>query len=414
MINKLKRKFLIMGTVFMFILMTVLVLVMNIVNFREVTADADAVLDVLTEQNMPLTDDKQPKGKPDKMKGFIPHGMSPEVPYESRFFTVTVSENGEVLQSDLSKIVSVDDNSANSYINKALGSDKARGFIDGFRYLKVEADDGTKIIFLDCGRKLDSFISFLWISIAVGLFGCVVVFVAFIFTAGKIVAPIAESYEKQKRFISDAGHEIKTPLTIINANVDLLETDGEKEELADIRQQTKRLTELTNNLVMLSKMEESEHTLGKIEFPISDLAIETANSFSALAVRNGIAFTSQVEPNITANGSPDDIRQLVCILLENAIKYCSESGKISLQLKTVKKNVKLFVFNTTKYKVNEANLPYVFDRFYRSDASRNSETGGHGIGLSIAKAIVEAHSGTIEAHTNTGYDFCVTAVLPIK
>ena len=263
MINKLKRKFLITGTVFMFLLMSVLVFAMNIVNYREVTADADSVLDVLTSGNMPFFEHKHDRERPERIEKFIPRDMSPEVPYESRFFIVRVSSDGEIIQSDLSRIVSVDDDSAKEYINEAMESGKTRGFIDSFRYLKTADDNETKILFLDCGRKLDSFMSFLWISVIVGLAGCVIIFIAFIFTAGKIVAPIAESYEKQKRFISDAGHEIKTPLTIINANVDLLESDGEKEELTDIRQQTERLTQLTNNLILLSKMEEAENTISK-------------------------------------------------------------------------------------------------------------------------------------------------------
>ena len=413
MINKLKRKFLITGTVFMFILMSVLVLTMNIVNYHEVTADADSVLDVLTNPNMPLFENKQIKEDFKRDKDFIPRGMSPEVPYESRFFIVRVSSDGEILQSDLSRIVSVDETSAKDYINEALESNKTRGFIDSFRYLKTTDDDETKILFLDCGRKLESFTSFLWISVIVGLAGCVIVFIAFIFTAGKIVAPIVESYEKQKRFISDAGHEIKTPLTIINANVDLLQSDGEKEELTDIRQQTERLTKLTNNLIFLSKMEEEEHALNKIDFPLSDLVSETSGTFRALAVSKRIDFNVSVAPDISLNGSPDAVRQLVSILLENAVKYSPEGGAITLELKTHRKTALLTVDNTAKEKVEDDKLSNVFDRFYRSDLSRNSETGGHGIGLSIARAIVEAHGGNVTATTKDGFNFCVTVSLPL-
>ena len=415
MINKLKRRFLIIGTVFMFILMSVLVLVMNIVNYREVTADADEVLSVLSQNGgLPFSEERQREEKPKKDNGFIPRGMSPEVPYESRFFTVTVSADGKIQNTDLSRIISVDENSVKDYTDKALSSKSARGFINGFRYLKTYGENETKIYFLDHGRKLDSFFSFLWISVTVGLGGCVIVFVAFIFTAGKIVSPIAESYNKQKRFISDAGHEIKTPLTIINANVDLLESEGGSEELLDIRQQTKRLTELTNNLILLSKMEESEHTVQKIDFPLSDLVSETASAFRALAVSQNKILEISVESNIVFNGSPDAIRQLTSILLENAVKYSTDNSEIVLTLKTGKKNAVLSVYNDTEEKIYESDLKSVFDRFFRSDKSRNSETGGHGIGLSVAKAIVEAHSGKIEASTKTGFDFCISAVLPIN
>lgn len=413
MINKLKRKFLIIGTLFMFILMALLVLIMNVVNYREVCSDADSVLDVLVQPNLPFFADRDNDEQPDRVFDFIPRGMSPEVPYESRFFVVRVSSEGKMLQSDLSRIVSVDEESAKEYINKALDSGKERGFIGSFRYAKISDDTGTRILFLDCGRKLDSFTSFLWISVIVGLGGCIVVFIAFTLTAGRIVAPIAESYEKQKRFISDAGHEIKTPLTIINANVDLLESDGEKEELTDIRAQTKRLTELTNNLVMLSKMEEAEHTLTKIEFPLSDLVLETANSFRAPASSHGLGYTVSTQPNIKANGAPDTIRQLVSVLLDNAVKYSPENGKINVCLAANRKTATLSICNSTNEKIEEKDLQHIFDRFYRTDTSRNSETGGHGIGLSIAKAIAEAHGGNISATTQTGFDFCVTVNLPL-
>ncbi|MBQ9414090.1 MAG: HAMP domain-containing histidine kinase [Clostridia bacterium] len=413
MINKLKRKFLTIGTVFMFLLMTLLVLTMNLVNYYEVTADADAVLDVLLQPNLPDFDGQTPRGNADDMHDFIPRNMSVEVPYESRFFVVMVSADDEVLQSDLSRIVSVDDDDVNDYIDQALNSSSARGFIGNFRYAKTADETGTRILFLDCGRKLDSFTGFLWISVIVGLSGCIIIFVAFMLAVGKIVAPIAESYEKQKRFISDAGHEIKTPLTIINANVDLLESDGEKEELTDIRQQTKRLTELTNNLIFLSKMEEAEHTLQKIAFPLSDLVEETASSFRALAASRSLQLETDITPQMTMNGSPDAIRQLVSILLENAVKYSPEGGAVTLTLAPHRKAAVLMVRNTAVNPVNDADLPHLFDRFYRTDTSRNSGTGGHGIGLSIAKAIVDAHGGAIAASTKDGQDFIITVTLPL-
>ena len=412
MINKLKRKFLIIGTVFMFILMSVLVLTMNLINYSQVTADADTVLDVLSGAPA-FSEEKSERERPQMPDNFVRKGMSPEVPYESRYFVVRVSSDGDTVKSDLSRIVAVDEESVDGYITKALNGGGERGYIDSYRYLKTAEDGETKIIFLDFGRKLDSFTNFLWISVIVGLAGCVITFVAFFFTAGKIVAPIAESYEKQKRFISDAGHEIKTPLTIINANIDLLESEGEREELTDIRQQTKRLTQLTNNLVLLSKMEEAEHTLRKIDFPLSDLVGETAGNFRALATANNIEFNQSITPGVTLNGSPDAVRQLISILLENAVKYSPQNGQIDLTLKTHKKTAVITLENTAKEAVNEGDLCNIFDRFFRSDSSRNSETGGHGIGLSIAKAIVEAHGGSITASTKTGNDFTITVNLPI-
>lgn len=450
MINRLKRKFVALATVFMLVLMAALLLIMNSINYYAIISESDEILDMLSQANMMFfkdrengrgnsfddffgddldddldddhdddldddhDDDRQLPGKRADFDGFVPRGMSPEVPYESRFFVVTVSADGEILQSDFSRIISVDDETAKDYVSRALGSSRSRGFVDEFRFSKTTSEEGTQVLFLDCGRKLDSFRAFLWTSVAVGLLGCVIVFVAFMLTAGRIVAPIAESYEKQKRFISDAGHEIKTPLTIINANVDLLELEGEKEELTDIRQQTERLTELTNNLVLLSKMEESEHTLQKVETPLSDLVSETAGAFRAPAAARHIETDVQITPDLTINGSPDAIRQLVSILLENAVKYTPEGGSLSVALTTHRKAAVLSVVNTTQEPLNEKDLQHVFDRFYRIDASRNSQTGGHGIGLSIAKAIVDAHAGSITATTTDGSDFRVTVTLPLE
>ncbi len=411
MINKLKRKFLILGTVFMFILMSVLVLIMNLVNYREVVSETDAVIRMLSQPNMPFFIGQTLYD--DDVNSFVPPGMSPEVPYESRFFIVSASSDGDLINSDLSRIICVDEESVMEYISAALKSSSDQGFIGNFRFSKSADENGLRIIFLDCGRKLDQFRSFLRISVIVGLCGCLVVFLAFVFTAGIIVAPIAESYEKQKRFISDAGHEIKTPLTIINANVDLLELDGEKEELTEIREQTVRLTGLTNDLIMLSKMEEAEHTIQKIDFPLSDLVSETAASFRAPAASRGLNFDADIAQGVSMNGAPDTIRRLISVLLENAVKYAPENGSVKLCMISQKKQSIISVENDTAERIAENDLAHIFDRFYRADASRNSSTGGHGIGLSIAKAIVEAHGGSISASSKTGNDFCVTAVLPL-
>lgn len=410
MINRLKRKFLLLGTLFMFILMSVLVLVMNLVNYREVVSESDSVIDMLSQPNLPFFGEQEVIGS-EETDVFIPPGMSPEVPYESRFFIVSAS--GNTISFELSRIISIDQETAKTYIAAALEGSAERGFMGDYRFRKTEDESGFRLIFLDCGRKLDQFKSFLWISIVVGLCGCLIAFLAFMFTAGRIVAPIAESYEKQKRFISDAGHEIKTPLTIINANVDLLELESESEELYEIRRQTKRLTGLTNDLVMLSKMEEAEHTLQKIEFPLSDLVNETAASFRAPAAARGISLEVNAEQGLTACGAPDLIRRLVSVLLDNAVKYSPEGGRIELGLAAHRRSAVITVANDSETAVNEAELDHIFDRFYRADASRNSSTGGHGIGLSIAKAIVEAHGGSISASTFSGKDLKITVSLPL-
>ena len=251
------------------------------------------------------------------------------------------------------------------------------------------------------------------ISILIGVAGCVIVFLVFLFAAGRIIRPISESYEKQKRFITDAGHEIKTPLTIIAANVDLLREDiGENESLDDISSQTKRLAGLTNDLVYLSKMEEADRQLVKVDFPVSDLISETAGSFQAVAASQKKDYRINVQPGLTMNAAPEEIERLASILIENAMKYSPEGGNVTIDLQQQKKNIVLSVSNTTGEEMSQKDQSHLFDRFYRTDRSRNSETGGHGIGLSIAQAITEAHGGRISASFDNASVFNITAVIP--
>ena len=419
MIIKLKRKFIILATISMLVLMSALCGIMNAINYSVVVKESDSTINLLIHPDDPAHENSPPpENSRDGIKAPAHGGMSPEIPYESRYFTVTVSESGEIVKTDLSKILSVDDSSVSDYTEKALSSSRSRGFIKQFRFAKRTSGNETKIIFLDCGRKLDAFKAFLWVSVSVGFGGCVIMFAVFVLISGKIVKPIAESYEKQKRFVSDAGHEMKTPLTIINANLDLLESDGQSgdqaEELEDIRSQTKRMTELTNNLVYLSKMEESEHKPAMAEMPFSDVVSETINAFTPLIKGKNLDFSANITPDITLYGSPDAIRRLTSVLLENAVKYSPANRKLTVNLTANKKSAVLSVFNETENEIKKEDLPHVFDRFYRTDASRNSATGGHGIGLSIAKAITEIHGGGIKAETISGKDFRVTAILPVK
>ncbi len=410
MIHKLKLKFVLLSMTTLFVLLTVIVAGMNIINYNSVIDEADSILSVLS-QNRGMFPDFEPDANLRPNDKLPPH-LSPETPYESRYFSVSYNEMGDIVNVDVSKISAVDRGDAIKLASKVRDR---KGFIGEYRYVVGDDMGGTRITFLDCGRKLDAFNKFLISSIIMAGVGYAVVFVIIFILSGKIIKPIAESYEKQKRFITDAGHEIKTPLTIINANADILEMElGEpNESLIDIKEQTKRLKTLTEDLVMLSRMEESEGQMSKIEFPISEVVAEAVNSFKNIAVSEGKEFICNIEPMLTLNGNDKGIRQLVSILLDNALKYSNNGGTVALTLSKQNRSVTLSVYNTANGDINPEQLKYVFDRFYRIDTSRNSETGGHGIGLSIAKAIVTSHDGKIKAVTNDGKSFVITATFPI-
>lgn len=272
--------------------------------------------------------------------------------------------------------------------------------------------DGELLIFLDCEQKLLSFQNFLLTSLGTSLAGLFAVLVLLMLLAKEIVRPISESYQKQKQFITDAGHELKTPLTIISADTDVLEMQqGSNEWLSDIRIQTERLSKLTHDLIFLAKMEEGAVRIQ--EFSISDLAEKSVQAFQTLAKVQEKNFTSRIQSGLTLRGDPSQIERLFSVLLDNALKYAQPGGRISVDLRLHRHTIRLEIANTTDF-IDREQLSRLFDRFYRADPSRSSETGGHGIGLSIAKAVVLAHGGEINAETQDDSSLTVTALLPIQ
>lgn len=419
MIKKLKIRFICLAMASLFVVLAVSVIGMNAINYSTIVKEADDVLTFLSRNQgvFPEAEGIMPnehKAPNAPNAQIAPKRFSPETPYESRYFSILIDESGNIIRADTRRIFSVDTESAGEYAEKVYASGKKSGFIDEYRYLQSAEGNFTRVIFLDCGRKLDGFYTYLWISIGMTLAGLAVMFFVIVFFAGKIVRPIAESYEKQKQFITDAGHEIKTPLTIINANVDLLEDDPEDADcLQDIRQQAQRLTALTNDLVYLARMEETDRPPEMTDIAVSEIISETAAAFRAPALMQEKEFICKIKPGLFMTGNDKAIRQLMNITLDNALKYSPEGGRIEIRFEQVRRTLQLNVCNTTETAVNAEELEHVFDRFYRMDKSRNSATGGHGIGLSIAKAIVEAHKGSIRAWSQDGNSFNITCVFTV-
>lgn len=307
----------------------------------------------------------------------------------------------------------VDTATAIDYAQSVADGGRTQGFAGDYRYTVYALGSETHIIFLDYGREMSSFRSFVFTSAAVSAAGLAAVMLLLVFLSARIVRPFSENYEKQKRFITDAGHELKTPLTIIDADAEVLEMDiGKNEWLTDIRTQTKRLAQLTNSLIQLSRLEEQPRT-EKIEFPLSDVAEETVETFQALARTRNKQLSARIQPMISLCGDEKAIRQLLTILLDNAVKYSGEEGRIELALERQKNTVRLSVFNTAPCVPRES-LAHLFARFYRADQSRNSRTGGYGLGLSIAAAIAAAHRGRIWASTQDETSLLITVQLPLK
>ena len=425
MIRKLRKKFVSAAVAAVFLVLLVLIGAINVLNYRGLAANADATLQILAEnrgafprqmfreQDSPPGPELPPAEGQDAPPELQPppaeerdggpfdqrRGGSGELAYQSRYFTACFGAEGTLTRLNLDKLASMSEE---------------KGFCGDYRFRRTVLDGETMLLFLNCERELATFRDFLLASVGISLAGTLAVFLLLLLFSGRIVRPIAESYEKQKRFITDAGHELKTPITIIRADADVLQAEMEEENewIADIRRQTGRLAELTSDLIYLSRMEEENAVLQMQDFSLSELVDETARSFQALARTKNRRFSASVAPGLRVNGDEKALAKLVSILLDNAMKYSPEEGSVELSLEQRGKSARLTVRNTTA-PMEKGNAERLFRRFAREDSSRNSESGGFVLGLAIAKAVTEAHKGRIRAESEDGLSLTVTAALPL-
>lgn len=421
MLKTLKKKFIMAAMVSTTIVLFIIIGGINLANYINVNNSIDSKLQMISDNDGHLlTPDTSPvpgstensrsgqfpdsKQTPPDKKSHEGQHFPRETAFDTRYFTVTLKSDGSVSSIDTGKIYAIDTETASEYATSLFSRNKQEGSIDNYKYKAYDSnsDDTIMYIFIDCEREFRNLNSFLMASAGMSLLGLLLVFILVFFLSNRIVKPIAESYAKQKRFITDASHELKTPLTIIDANTEVLEmTTGENEWTNSIRNQTRRLASLTEKLVFLARMDEENVKLTLNNFCISDAIYDSAEPFISVANSKGKELTIDVDNDINYTGDEKNIRQLVSILLDNAIKYSADNGSIKLNFYEQGKNKILTVWNTVD-EISPGKLDVLFERFYRTDSSHNSQTGGFGIGLSIALAIVNAHKGKITAKSDDG------------
>ena len=414
-ISRLRFKLIAVSMAVTLLILGLIVGGINYINFKKVIDNADTTINYLTnnyntEETRPSPPDRDWDDNWDDY-GHFDDGISPEVKFESRYFVVSFDSEGNVASSDTKHVFAISEEDSIKIAKKIYNGSSDRGFYRNYRYAKISLNGYNAVMCLDVYNSLSSANYFLLVSLSASFIGWITVFIIVLAFSKRIIAPVSKSYERQKRFISDAGHEIKTPLAIIEADIGVMEiNEGENEWLDDIKVQVRRLARLTNDLIHLSKLDEGKDSLKFIDFSVSDLAKETVTSFTGLATVNNKKLEANIQPNLTLKGDTESIRELLTILLDNAIKYSTGDGNISLEVKKKNGHIVIEASNSAKNLTKE-NAEHLFDRFYRADESRNSETGGHGIGLSMAKAIVEAHKGKISAEVTDDGELNIKAVL---
>lgn len=378
------------------VVMAVLIVSINLVNLANTGAEIDNILSILSENRgfFPKSEEERPSETTQPPREKHPH-MSPETPFETRYFHVFFNDSGNIVRINTGSIAAVDSAAAAEYAKNALNSSKMQGRVDAYIYRIVSYDSETMVVFLDCSRQISSFLSYLAISCVIGAAALILVFLLLLVLSKRFISPMIENMEKQRRFITDASHEIKTPLSVISANIDILELEqGSSEWTKSIKNQTARLDALTKNLLELARLEEDGISLKSALFSLSEAASDSVAAFNAYALKYKKTITAEIAPKVEYNGDEDLIKQLISILLSNAVKYSVEGDNVIFRLSQSQKSTKIEVINRTESLTSD-DAKHIFDRFYRADPARTG--GGHGIGLSSAQAIAALHKGKISA-----------------
>ena len=403
MIDRLQRRLILISTLSVLLVVAMIFGVMLTLNISTMNKNMDILADKVSEGGGRFPDSFAEKPFPDKAPPRNDRNfdfITPETPFSTRHFTVFFDKNGEVLQTMMESIFSIPEGQAIDYAEEALDRESERGWIDHYRYKVFSSGRGQGVVLVDGSMSRSALMQSMTISAAVLLACAALVLIIICFLSKKAVKPIAESYAKQKQFVTDANHELKTPLTLILANLDIAEAElGNNEWLDDIRLEGLRMAELVNQLVALSRMDEEGQTLHIAEVALGALVADTIAEFEVLTEERGKTLTANIDSQLTYHGDQALLQRLVGILLDNAVKYCDPGGEINVTLHR-SRHVVLTVENTYAA-VDEIELSRLFDRFYRADKARRF-TGGYGVGLSMAKAIAEKHKGEITAYKKDG------------
>lgn len=406
--RRLRRKFILVAMGAVTAVLTLIIAGINIVNYSHVCKMADARLDYILAGKDGIDWGDESKAEPangkdagDSQAGVrIRHfeGMTAESPFDTRYFTVTI-DAGQVADVNTARIAAVGAKRAASIAARLHAKGWTSGFSGNYRYTTDVQDDEITYVFVDCSRELASFHSFLSASVAISCIGWLAVLAIVTVASGAVIRPMVESYSKQKRFITDASHEIKTPLAVIDAANEVQEIEsGESEWTQSIHEQVARLTALTERLVFLARMDEGSAGFTMASIDLSEAVDKAAAPFESVAVSRGKRLSMSVATGVRAHADAAAVTQVVELLLDNATRYASEGSVIELSLRAVsrgagKGSAELVVSNAVD-ELPEGDLDRLFDRFYRADVSRSSKTGGSGVGLSVVRAIAEAHGGS--------------------
>lgn len=352
-----------------------------------------------------ITDGKKPEDA----------GFPPKEEHDTDYFLAVLDQQGNMTETIQADWYDYTEEQVAALVAQVQKQNKQDGKYESLQYYAQDFQKGTIISFMDCSKDQKFLRQLLFISIVVFLLMESIVFGLTMMLTKRAMQPMQISFEKQKQFISDAGHELKTPLTIISANTDILQDEiGENKWLDYIRMQTERMRILVDEMMTLTKMEHSSATATAERFNLSSAVETMALPFESQAFEQQKKFEIDIQPELYFQGNPEQIRRMIGILIDNAFKYSAEHGAIRVSLKEEAGGRSVLeVYNTGKG-VREDEKEKIFERFYRSDSSRARATGGYGLGLSIAKSVADAHKMKIEVNSEPEHWITFTVWFPAQ
>lgn len=333
-----------------------------------------------------------PGGEPGFKPGFDPQAPSFRL---STFYSVAVSYEGQLLHTKNDPPTVYSNEALEQMAERIINTDRKTGVLDNLTYLKAEKNGYILVAFMDNTVVNESAMTLFRYTLIFGGVALLLFFFLSVFLARRIVAPLEESYRKQKQFISDAGHELKTPICVVSTNAELLSRElGQNQWLANIQYENQRMGLLVEQLLELSRTENVVAPVTRVD--LSRLVAGEALPFESVAFEKGLALNTDITDGITVEGNCEQLRQLVAILLDNAIAHSKPAGTVRLALTREHGIARLSVINPAE-QIPPEQLERIFERFYRMDAARNGEQGHYGLGLAIARAVAQSHRGTIQA-----------------
>ena len=396
MLRKLRLQFILIASLAVTVVLLAFIGVLNSARFFQNEHEISTLLTILNDN-----------------QGEFPEGKSLEVELASTnlnttrveqmdYFSIQLNTSGDILSSDFSHIQSVTTADLESFLEK-IDTDNAVGNLryQGYSYsyqVKTISSQVKQIVVLDTTVFFSNRDELLATSFQMTVYSLLFfIVIVFIFSSWAI-KPYVENVENQKRFITNAGHELKTPLAIISANTEMQELlDGETEWSKSTRDQVVRMTELINRMITLAKLEEQPDVILS-EVNMSAIVQDAAEDFKSLAMKHQKEFELNIQPDIMVKAEEQALFELVTILVDNATKYCDPNGKVSVQLSQSKLKRAILEVSNTYQDGKNVDYSKFFDRFYREDESHNRQVEGYGIGLSMAQSLVRIFKGKLTVY----------------